>query len=401
MVEWWRIVVAVVCLCLSGLFSGLTLGLFALDLTDLDILLDSGTEKEKTYAKKIYPLRKRGNYLLCTLLIGNTAVNSALAIVTAELFGGISGFLASTFLILYVGEIIPQSVCHKYGLVIGAYASPLVYMFMLLTFPLSWPTAKVLDWFLGGESPVRYDKTQLQSLVTLHGSTAKATLSEDETRILNAALMFAQKNIEQIMTPLSKVFMLEVHEHLDSKNLLLVFQSGHSRIPVYERDRHNILGVLFAKDILLIDPEDNIPVSTVMNFFKRELKYSFNDTRLDKMLNEFETGRGHLAVVQKVISFGQGDPYYETIGIVTLEDVIEELIGSEIVDETDVYESNSSTKKMNRKRYIDSDVLRLFSHDSSTTSLQDNEVLAVSSFLSTHLEEFSSRKIPVSFLPAI
>lgn len=88
MVEWWRIVVAVVCLCLSGLFSGLTLGLFALDLTDLDILLDSGTEKEKTYAKKIYPLRKRGNYLLCTLLIGNTAVNSALAIVTAELFGG-------------------------------------------------------------------------------------------------------------------------------------------------------------------------------------------------------------------------------------------------------------------------------------------------------------------------
>jgi len=156
MVEWWRIVVAIVCLCLSGLFSGLTLGLFALDLTDLDILLDSGTEKEKKYAKKIYPLRKRGNYLLCTLLIGNTAVNSALAIVTAELFGGISGFLASTFLILYIGEIIPQSVCHKYGLVIGSYAAPLVYLFMLLTVPLSWPTAKVLDWFLGGESPVRF-----------------------------------------------------------------------------------------------------------------------------------------------------------------------------------------------------------------------------------------------------
>eukprot|EP00189_Rhodosorus_marinus_P011970 CAMPEP_0184742318 /NCGR_PEP_ID=MMETSP0315-20130426/5274_1 /TAXON_ID=101924 /ORGANISM="Rhodosorus marinus, Strain UTEX LB 2760" /LENGTH=404 /DNA_ID=CAMNT_0027213073 /DNA_START=939 /DNA_END=2153 /DNA_ORIENTATION=+ len=200
------------------------------------------------------------------------------------------------------------------------------------------------------------------------------------------------------MTPLSQVFMLEVHQHLDSKNLLLVFQSGHSRIPVYEKDRHKILGVLFAKDLLLIDPEDNIPVSTVMNFFKRELQYSFNDTRLDKMLNEFETGRGHLAVVQKLINFGRGDPYYETIGIVTLEDVIEELIGSEIVDETDVYESNSSMKKMNRKRYISSDVLRLFSHESSTTSLQNNEVLAVSSFLSTHIEEFSSRKIPPEIL---
>eukprot|EP00168_Porphyra_purpurea_P013354 TRINITY_DN3669_c0_g2_i1.p4 TRINITY_DN3669_c0_g2~~TRINITY_DN3669_c0_g2_i1.p4 ORF type:complete len:126 (+),score=55.43 TRINITY_DN3669_c0_g2_i1:404-781(+) len=125
MVEWWKIVVAVLCIILSGAFSGLTLGLLSLDLVDLRVLLESGTPREIKHAKRILPVRKKGNFLLCTLLIGNTAVNSALAIVTSDLFGGIAGFVASTLIILYIGEIIPQSVCFKYGLFVGSTPSHL------------------------------------------------------------------------------------------------------------------------------------------------------------------------------------------------------------------------------------------------------------------------------------
>lgn len=169
MVEVWQIVVVIICVLLSGAFSGLTLGLLSLDLVDLAVLVESGTPKEVKCAKRILPVRKHGNFLLCTLLVGNTAVNSALSIVTSDLFGGWAGFLASTLVILYLGEIVPQSVCFSYGLTIGAHAVPFVKLAMLLTSPLSYPTSRLLDWALGGEQAVRYNKSQLKSLVNLHG----------------------------------------------------------------------------------------------------------------------------------------------------------------------------------------------------------------------------------------
>jgi hypothetical protein len=104
-----QIVLIVVFLCFSALFSGLTLGLMSLDKTGLEIVMSGDDPKAAGYAKVIYPIRENGNLLLCTLLLGNVSVNAILSIFMADFAGGIIGFVSSTFLIVIFGEILPQA----------------------------------------------------------------------------------------------------------------------------------------------------------------------------------------------------------------------------------------------------------------------------------------------------
>lgn len=106
---WLQIVLIVLFLCSSALFSGLTLGLMSLDKTGLEIVMGGDDPQAALYAKKIYPIRENGNLLLCTLLLGNVAVNALLSIFLAAYTGGIIGFVSSTFLIVIFGEIVPQA----------------------------------------------------------------------------------------------------------------------------------------------------------------------------------------------------------------------------------------------------------------------------------------------------
>jgi len=108
--------------------------------------------------------------------------------------------------------------------------------------------------------------------------------------------------------------------------------------------------VLYIKDLAFVDPDDNTPLQTLCKFYQNPCNFVFEDTTLDVMFKQFKEGiKGHMAFVHRVNSEGEGDPFYETIGLITLEDVIEELIQSEIVDETDVWTDNRSKRRRNDK----------------------------------------------------
>lgn len=164
---WVRIVLFVILLSLSGLFSGLNLGLMSLDLSELEILKRIGTPSEQSYAAKIYPLRKRGNFLLCTILLGNVLVNSVSTLILGDMLSGVYAAFGSTILIVIFGEIIPQAACSKHGLAVGAYTRYIMYLFMILTCPLSFPLSIVLDKVLGQEITATYSREKIREVMNV------------------------------------------------------------------------------------------------------------------------------------------------------------------------------------------------------------------------------------------
>ena len=137
----------------------------ALDRTDLKIYENTGSDKEKRFARAITPVRNHGNYLLCTLLLGNVLVNSSLTILLDDLTSGIIAVVGSTMGIVIFGEIVPQAICSRHGLAIGAHTVWITKFFMLITFPLSYPISLILNLILGEEIGAYYNRERLKELI--------------------------------------------------------------------------------------------------------------------------------------------------------------------------------------------------------------------------------------------
>lgn len=341
--QWGLIVILIM---MSGMFSGLNLGLMSLDKVSLEIVIGSGSAAQSKYARRIYPIRRRGNLLLCTILLGNVSVNALLSILLADFTSGLVGFLSSTILIVVCGEIFPQAVCSRYGLLVGYYTVWIVWIFLIVLLPLSYPISKILDFALGHEVGTIYTRTELKKLFDIH--TTYSDITREEANVLSGALEFGSMEVQAVMTPLDKVFMLGIDTILNRDTIKLMLQKGFSRIPVYEGSPDIITGLLFVKDLALLNPDDNLSVRKVLPTLGRNFPRVFNDTRLSQMLEEFKKGQSHIAVVRRVVEHEDSDPTYENVGIVTLEDVIEEILQDEIVDETDVYVDNTSYVSVGR-----------------------------------------------------
>lgn len=311
--------IVIVLVLFSGLFSGLTLGLLSLDKSELKRKIELGNKA----ATKVYSVRKRGNLLLCTLLLGNVAVNSTLAIFLGDIASGVMAGFVATGLIVVFGEIIPQATFSRYALQFGASTAWLVKIFIFILFPICYPIAWILDKVLGEEMNTIYSKKELVKIVEEHENATESEVDEVEHRIVKGALSFSDKTAKQVMTPRTVVYSLEINDILDHDLLDEIREEGFTRIPIYDDSVDNVVGVLYSKDLIGIKPGTS--VSSLSK--KRELLKISLDANLDDVLNLFLKSKTHLALVL--------DEYGGLDGIITLEDVIEEVFAMEILDETD------------------------------------------------------------------
>mmetsp|Transcript_22346 Transcript_22346/g.49466 ORF Transcript_22346/g.49466 Transcript_22346/m.49466 type:complete len:634 (+) Transcript_22346:92-1993(+) len=238
MAEFLSIAISAGLLVLSGLFSGLNLGLMALDTRALEMRIRSGTPMEKKWAEAILPLRKRGNFLLCTLLLGNTAVNACLAIFIGSFAGGFLGGVISTFAIVVFGEIIPQSICSRHGLAVGYYTRYLVFIFMIALCWLAWPIARMLDCILGEEISPVYSLSEIRQLILIHckdgGKAAHGELTTFLGRLLTSALRMPSMCVRDAMIRAEDMPCVSHSQQVDAQLVFQLFNCIYPCIPVVE-----------------------------------------------------------------------------------------------------------------------------------------------------------------------
>lgn len=348
---WWRITISAVLVLAGGVFAGLTLGLMGLDELHLRVLATSSEDlTEKRNAQKVLKLMQRGrHWVLVVLLLGNVVINESLPIfLDGAIGGGIAAVVISTTAIVIFGEIIPQAVSVRYGLAIGARCAPFVLCLMYLFAPIAYPTAKLLDYALGQNEAHTYKKAELKSFLQFH-RTGEEPLRDDEISILNGVLELNTKNVETIMTPIKDVVTLSSDTILDHTTVDAILASGYSRFPIHEPGNPLAFqGLLLIKKLLVYDPARALPVS---DFKLSILPEAYPSINCFQALDYFQTGRAHLLLISRTPGIAGGG-----IGVITLEDIIEEIISEEIVDETDRYEDNQSKRRA--KRMTTSTVMR-------------------------------------------
>ena len=333
---------AVACVAIGAIMSGLQVGYFSLDPMKLQLLqMDpSADKKDQQRAKSLVPLLDKHHWLLVTLLVANAAAMETLPILLDELLPSYVAIILSVTLVLIAGEIIPQALCTNRPLLIGSFFAPFIRVLMYVTAPVSVPMAKLLDWILGDNgNHFLLKKTELHALVDLHAEGAGGHLEADEVNIMKGALGFSERPVYEIMTPIQKCFMIELHRCLDFTLMNEIFKSGYSRIPVFDNSlpaTDNVVGLLIVKDLILLDPEEETPVATILHYYPHPLEKVFYDSHLKELLQIMKSGRAHMAVVHDINNQGSGDPFRVNMGIVTLEDVIESILNMEIEDESDI-----------------------------------------------------------------
>lgn len=342
-----RILAAVFCVCMSGIFSGLNLGLMGLDLISLQMIADTDIEEiagdnatseeikqielDKERATKILPIRQKGNLLLCTLLIGNVMVNSVISILTADMTSGTMGFLISTCLITTFGEIIPQAYCSRHGLFIGALSVGLVKVIIGLLWIICKPISMILDCCLGEELGNIYNRYQLYTMFELYKD--HSNFNKDTIQTMQGALVMDTKTVKEYMRPFDSVFMLPDTTILDYNTCLEIFRKGYSRIPIYHENRQDIRGILHVKELIMIDPNQCVSVDSIMQLFPSSLLRLSDKSTVSDSIKEMVNSHTEFAFVSQIIESSNSDNQVELVGIVTLEDLIKAVMRLDLVDE--------------------------------------------------------------------
>ncbi len=360
-----RVVIMLLLLCCSALISGAEVAFFGLSGTDINEIRESKSNKGRI----VIQLLERPKKLLATILITNNAINIGIVLlfntIGDTLFSNINYILLSfisvrfllevivaTFLILMFGEILPKIYANRNRQPFSFFmAYPLKVLDFLFT-PLSSPM-KSASIFMYERLGRRKSNLSVDHLSQALELTSEGDTTKEEQKILEGIVTFGNTDTKQVMRPRIDIFALS-DDMKFSDVMEEIKKYGYSRIPVFSENMDNVLGVLYVKDLLpYIDRKSFNWISLI-----REPYFVPENKKLDDLLLEFQDKKNHLAVVV--------DEYGGTSGIVTLEDIIEEIVGdisdefddedlvfSKLDDHTYVFEGKTTLKDFYRVAHIE------------------------------------------------
>ena len=325
-----RLLLIGILLVCSAFFSGAEAALFSLNTVQVERLRERGG----VVGRLIAAMLQHPTNLIITFLVGNEIVNVALAVTTTSLAlllygegGEYMAIVATTIILLLCGEVTPKSLAVRYPERVSRLVAWPIQAFAYVITPLRWGLRKLVDAVMGAhaERPISLITTEeFKTLVEI--SEDEGIIDQRERHLIQRVFEFAGHRVSQIMTPRTDIFALEVSEALTTA-LPKIKDNRFSRIPVYEGTIDQIIGILYAKDLLPYSrhPELEVKLRDLLHpvFFVPESK------RIDDLLREFQRNKVHMAIVV--------DEYGGVSGLVTMEDALEELVG-EIVDEFDIEE---------------------------------------------------------------
>ncbi|KAK5973414.1 CNNM transmembrane domain-containing protein, partial [Trichostrongylus colubriformis] len=240
--------------------------------------------KTRYYAANIIPIRENGNYMLCTIILGNTICNTICVITFDRMTRGLTMSLTKrmilinvipTLFIILFSEVMPQVICTKYALPIGSRCRHLMVFFMVLTFPASYPLSKLLDCIVGKEIRTSIDRRMLGGLMRQQ-QQKQQQYTVNMADVVENAMNLQVRRVRDVMTPLEKVFMISDKTEVNAKLKQQLSENRHTRIPVYKgNDRNCIIGILNVKDLLLIDDSLDLHVGIIMQLWHRSTVVSY------------------------------------------------------------------------------------------------------------------------------
>jgi len=324
---------------LSAFFSGVEIAYFSLTPGQVKLML----EKKYRFAELIWKLKQRPQRLLITVLIGNNVVNvftAALATVLAtDYFGSFGVGIATglvTIFILVFGEITPKSLAHKKNKLLAQIAAPILYILVLILSPVSWCLIKfnnliIKKIFKIGDSNIVTEE-EIRSMARLGVETGAIDYRERE--LIENVFQFNDIRVKEIVIPRYKVVTLNGNVPVE-QIAHFVSQSGHSRYPVYDKDEDDIVGYIHVNDLMkALNSDDR---DKLVKDFVRPLRRVKANRKIESLFRSILKHKEHLVLVVRETDEN------DILGIVTLEDILEELVG-EIEDETDKDDEELSEK---------------------------------------------------------
>ncbi len=307
-------------LILSAICSGLNVALISLDLHELKRKAKLGNP----YAKKVIPFRQKTHLTLAAILLTNVAAVSATSLVLESVLFGVLAGIITTLLIVTFGEILPQAYFSHNALKYMAKLRWVLYGMIFITYPFSKSLQILLDKLFKDKQSPLHSRRELGVIISEHIDHADSELDDDEVEIIRGALQLSEKRVNDILTPMEDVYWLTPDTKFTDKRVDEIKEIGRSRIPVFNRRQTRCHGVLLVKELVDVDFDEKD--YRVDDFTLHPVHVVGSKTALDTLLRKF------LSVNTQLIPVTRDD---RIIGIVTIEDLIEEIVGQEIEDETD------------------------------------------------------------------